>query len=95
MLWVERGVIWWFATLITTAALASTADIPLTILLILNRNLHTSSAGLFGKIITAVLMRPTPLILLAMCSFYLWVYLRRIIVKSGLVEIGLVRAAGS
>ena len=76
MLWAERGLIGWMAVLVTSAAIVCTADIPLTVLLILNRNLQTSSAGLIERMLTAVLMRPTPLILLAMSIFYLWVHAR-------------------
>ncbi|HEV2486833.1 MAG TPA: glycosyltransferase family 87 protein [Terracidiphilus sp.] len=79
MLWAESGLIGWLALLVTTAGIVSTGDIPLTILIILNSNLYISTAGLYGKILTAVLLRPTPLILLAMGVFYLWVYLRRTI----------------
>jgi len=53
-----------------------TADIPLTILTILSSALHVSTAGLSGQMLTVVLTRPTPLILLAMGIFYLWVYVR-------------------
>ena len=77
MLWARRGLTGWLALLMTTAAIVSTADIPLTALLIINKNLYLSSAGLFGKMLTAVLTRPTPLILLAMGAFYLWVFLWR------------------
>jgi hypothetical protein len=79
MLWVERGLIGWLALLVTTAAIVSTADIPLTLLLILNQNVHMSAAGSIGKMLSAMLMRPTPLVLLAMGVFYLHVYLRRTI----------------
>jgi hypothetical protein len=39
-------------------------------------NLHISTAGLSGQMLTVVLTRPTPIILLAMSVFYLWVYVR-------------------
>jgi len=42
-----------------------------------HRNLHISTAGLSGQILTVVLMRPTQLALLVMGIFYLWIYLRR------------------
>jgi hypothetical protein len=76
MLWSERGVTAWLATLVTATAIVSTADIPLTALLILNKNLHIPYEGLSGKMLTAVLQRPTPLILLAMGVFYLWLCFR-------------------
>jgi hypothetical protein len=77
MLWAEGKPVRWVALLVTTAAIVSTADIPLTILLTLTRNLHITTVGLPGELMTVVLMRPTPLILLAMSIFYLWVDVRR------------------
>ncbi|MFY9856015.1 MAG: glycosyltransferase family 87 protein [Terracidiphilus sp.] len=76
MLWAEGKPIRWLALLITSAGLVFTADIPLTIHLILTRNLHISAAELPGQLLTVVLMRPTQLTLLAMGIFYLWIYLR-------------------
>lgn len=78
MLLDERSLTGWLAFLVTTAAIVSTSDIPLTVLLILNDNLNAPSESLFGRILFAARQRPTPLILLAMAIFYLWVYLRRI-----------------
>jgi len=77
MLWAEGRPIRWLALLVTTAGIVFTADIPLTILAILSSALHVSTAGLSGQVLTVVLTRPTPLILLAMGIFYLWVYMRR------------------
>jgi hypothetical protein len=77
MLWAEGRPIRWVALLVTSAGLYSTADIPLYILAIHTANLHISTAGISGQMLTVVLMRPTPLILLAMGIFYLWVYVRR------------------
>ena len=77
LLWAEGGPIRWVALGLSTAAIVSTADIPLTILLTLTRNLHISTAGISGKLLTVVLMQPVPLILLAMGIFYLWIYVRR------------------
>jgi ABC-type methionine transport system permease subunit len=76
-LWAEGGLTGWLALLVTSAGIVFTGDIPLTILLILTGNLHISTAGLPGQILTVVLLRPTPLILLLMAIFYLWIYLRR------------------
>jgi hypothetical protein len=76
MLWAEGRPVRWAALLVTAAAIVFTADIPLAILLTLTGNLHISTAWLSGKILTVVLTRPTPLILLAMGIFYLWVYVR-------------------
>jgi hypothetical protein len=88
MLWAEGGPIGWVALLVTTAGIVSTGDIPLAILLILTKNLLISTAGLSGKMLTVVLMRPAPLILLAMGIFYLWVYVRRDPVRAVTVESG-------
>jgi hypothetical protein len=76
MLWTEGKPIRWIALLVTAAGIVFTADIPLAILLTLTGNLHISTARLSGEILTVVLTRPTPIILLAMGIFYLWVYLR-------------------
>jgi hypothetical protein len=76
MLWAERGPIRWIALLVTTAGVVLTADIPLIIFMLLMRNVPVSTAGLSGQIHAAVLTRPTPLILLAMGIFYLWIYVR-------------------
>jgi len=77
MLWGEGRSIRWVALVVTTAGIISTADIPLAILLTLTRYMHVSTTGLSNQILFYVLMRPTPLILLAMSIFYLWIYVRR------------------
>lgn len=77
MLWAEGGLIGWTALLVNTAGIVFTGDIPLAILFIYTKNLHAGTAGLPGKMLTVMLTRPSPLILLAMGIFYLWVYVRR------------------
>jgi hypothetical protein len=77
MLWAEGGPARWPALLITTAGLAFTADIPLAILCILAKNLHIGTAGILGKMLTVLLIRPASLILLIVAIFYLWMYLSR------------------
>ncbi len=76
MLWAEGKPIRWVALVVSTAGIVSTADVPLTILMTITRNMHVSTAG-SKQILTYVLMRPAPLILLAMSIFYLWIYVRR------------------
>jgi len=76
MLWAEGGPTRWIALLVTSAGIVSTADIPLAFHSIFTRNLHIPTEGLLGQILTVVVMRPVPLILLAMGIFYLWIYLR-------------------
>jgi len=76
MLWAEGGLAGRLALAATTAGLVSIADYPLVVLYMLTENPHWDSAGLFGKMLTVVLTRPIPLILLAMSIFYLWLYVR-------------------
>jgi hypothetical protein len=77
MLWARGGLMRWLALLVTSAGLAFTGDMSLTIFWILTKNLHISTAGLSGQLLTVAVMRPTQLTLLAMGIFYLWIYLRR------------------
>jgi len=77
LLWAEGGPISWIALILNTAGFVLTGDLPLAILVILTNNWHVSTTGIFGRILTVILTRPVPLILLAMGIFYLWLYLRR------------------
>ncbi len=77
MLWAEGGPARWPALLITTAGLVITADIPLAILSIHVKNLYVGTAGILGKMLTVLLIRPASLILLMVAVFYLWMYLSR------------------
>jgi hypothetical protein len=77
MLWAEGGRIARLALLATTAAIAVTGDFPLSILVILAKRIQQDTTVLPGKLLFILLFRPVPLILLADCIFYLWVYLRR------------------
>jgi hypothetical protein len=86
MLWAKGGPIGWSAFLVNTAAVASTGDIPLALLTLLPNNSLVSTAGIFGQILTVVLMRPAPLALLITGIFYLWVYVWH---SSGWSETGL------
>ena len=66
----------WIALLVTLAGVVMTADLPLAFLMMLTEKLHFSE-GVAGRMMTTVLTRPVPLILLAMSFFYLWAYLQR------------------
>jgi hypothetical protein len=77
MLWAEGGLLGLGALLMNAAGFVLIGDVPLAILMILTRGLRLSTSALSGQILTVALMRPTPIILLAMGIFYLWVYLRR------------------
>jgi hypothetical protein len=77
MLWAEGGLIGWIALLVNTTAFVLTSDLPWAILLGLIKNMHLSANGLSGQMWKAALTLPTPLILLVMGIFYLWVYVSR------------------
>jgi len=77
MLWAEGGRSRWVALLVNGLGIVLAGDIPLVIFVNLYQSLHLSTVELSGKIMTVLLMRPVPLILLAMAIFYLWVYVRR------------------
>jgi hypothetical protein len=77
LLWTEGGPIRWIALMLNTAAVLLTGDLPSAALIIFSDHLHVGSSGFAGKILTVLLMRPAPLILLALGIFYLWVYVRR------------------
>ena len=74
MLWKEGGPRRWIALALTSAGILVTSDIPITLLLICTKNLSISASTLAGKMMTVLLLRPAPLILLALGCFYLWVY---------------------
>lgn len=76
VLWSSRGPRRWVALLLTSASIFFTADMPLAMLGVLTHNLTNFPSTLPGKLMTILLRRPTPLILLATGCFYLWVYLR-------------------
>jgi hypothetical protein len=76
MLWVKGGLIGRLSLLVNTLGFVVTADLPGAILFGPNSRLHLSSTELSGKILTAALTWPVPLMLLAMGIFYLWVYAR-------------------
>jgi hypothetical protein len=76
MLWAAGRPIRWLALLVTTAGIVMTADLPLTLFTMLTNHMHIPITGLPGQVLTVVIMRPVPLILLAMSIFYLWIYLR-------------------
>ena len=76
MLWVEGRITAWLALAVTSAGMILTGDFPLVLLVELTKNLQISG-GISERILIAVLTRPVPLVLLAMGTFYLWIYFRR------------------
>ena len=76
MLWVEGGPIGTLALLVNSAAIVFTSDIPLAVLVILTKNLHPDTSGLFGQMLMVLITRPASHILLLMTIFYLWIYVK-------------------
>lgn len=77
MLWAERGLVGWLALIVDVAGAVLTGDIPSQLLAYFTKPLLASSHGTQGKILTILLARSAPLILLALTIFYLWIYLQR------------------
>jgi len=75
MLWLEGGLIGWFALLANIASFALTGDLTWAILLPLINRLGVSM-GLSLQMLAVAQAFPTPLILLTMGIFYLWAYAR-------------------
>lgn len=86
LLWREGGWLKWLAGSITTLAIASTSDVPVTLLLGVMKNMKDIDS-VWGRLLTAFVFHPAPLVLLATGSFYLWVYfLRTAQEKTGLAD---------
>jgi hypothetical protein len=77
MLLAEGGVVGRLGFLVNSVAILITSDLPLAMLAVLTQNLHLSTGGLLYKIVMVFVARPIPIILLALASFYLWLYVRR------------------
>jgi len=73
----EGGPIGRSALLLNSAAIVFTSDLPLAMLVQVTKGLHLSTEGARAKILTVLLSRPVPLILLVVGAFYLSVYARR------------------
>jgi hypothetical protein len=88
MLWAEGGPKRWLAFLVSTAMLMAAGDIPMAVYLVPPGNTHEFATGLSGQILTILLARPIPLVMLIMGVFYLWVYVRRAFSPSPSAEPG-------
>ncbi|MFP5210876.1 MAG: glycosyltransferase family 87 protein [Acidobacteriota bacterium] len=86
LLWKERGPRRWIALALTSVGILLTSDIPIAFLLVCTRNLSLSTSTVTGKVMTMILLRPIPLVLLATGSFYLWVYAHYSPSPAGLVR---------
>jgi Glycosyltransferase family 87 len=76
-LWAEGGAVGWIASFLTGAGILVTSDIPLAIGNLMTEKLRFHAEGLQGTLAALLLMRPVPIVLLGLGSFYLWVYARR------------------
>ena len=72
ILWAERTLIGRLALFVTTVGLIATAEVPWAIGLTLLRHLQLPNARWSVEALMAVQILPTPLALLAVSCFYLW-----------------------
>ncbi|MGA2277581.1 MAG: glycosyltransferase family 87 protein [Terracidiphilus sp.] len=87
ILCAEGGPIGRLALLVNIAGFVLTSDITLAVLSNIYKNSSISSiAGVWGKILTVLVVRPAPLVLLAMAIFYLWVYSRRACILPAVIK---------
>jgi hypothetical protein len=78
MLWAEGGRVARIALLINAAGFVLVGDLTWAIVLGPLSNLHLSLSRQAGRVLIATLVFPTPLILLTMSIFYLWIYMWRV-----------------
>ena len=76
MLWPERGPRRWVALILTSAGILVTSDIPIAIVLGVTHPMSFSASTFAGKMLMLLLLRPAPLVLLAIGCFYLWIFIR-------------------
>jgi hypothetical protein len=77
LLWDEGGRLKWIAGLMTTLAILATADVPAAMLLNVMNSFKGGMGSVWGRLLTAFVFHPAPVILLATGIFYLWAYYRR------------------
>jgi hypothetical protein len=77
MLLAEGGWVGRIGLLLNSLAVLITSAIPLGMLSILTKDLHAPAIGPPVKALVILFARPIPIILLALVSFYLWVFVRR------------------
>jgi hypothetical protein len=76
LLWTGKAAGRWIAVVLTAAAILVTSDIPIAFMLKLAEPLPDYPSTLAGKIVNLAVLRPAPIVLLALGSFYLWACLR-------------------
>ena len=77
MLWARRGALGWLAVLVTTAGFVVNGDILSGIRILFARGILVPQPTFVSRLITVVLARPAPLVLLLMTLLYLWVLAKR------------------
>ncbi len=77
MLLAEGGWLGGIALFLNSIAILITAAIPLGMLEILTKNWQVPAVGEPFSTIVTLFARPIPVILLALASFYMWVFVRR------------------
>jgi hypothetical protein len=75
-LWMTKGALGRFAVAFTAVAFFVSGDLPWVAFLGYFNHQHWSATGRYGRLLLAVWDFPTPLGLLAMGIFYLWIYAR-------------------
>lgn len=75
LLWTRKIPGRRLALVLTSAGILATSDIPLGLLTVCTKKLPAFPTTLRGKIIDVFLLRPVPLVILAMGIFYLWQYM--------------------
>ena len=66
----------WLALFLSTTALLSVGDIAMSVYLVPLGKIQIPATGFWGRILTILIGRPIPIILLVTAIFYLWAYLR-------------------
>ena len=74
MLWAEGGRLRWFTVLLNSAAFVLCGDLPWIAMMGIVGHFHFSSQSHSEQILRAIFVYPSPLILLALATFYVWVY---------------------
>jgi hypothetical protein len=74
MLWARGTMVGKIALAVTVAAIFCVGDFTLGAFKLVSDSFHLPAEGVFGKVLTVLLMRPASLALIAICLFYLWIY---------------------
>ena len=86
ILWAEGGLRRWFALALTLAGILVTSDVPLELLYGDGKDLPLATPTLPGKIMTVLLYRPIPVVLLVVGCFYLWAFMTYKFQPDGLLQ---------